>query len=508
MPRNTPIRTVNTKGWARGLNREADPFQLDMDESPDCLDVDFGQRGAVSKRKGYTQYDTGGLGGTQDRIVHWKRLGGSSYLIVASAADGSLEHATSTAFTDSGLNLGAPSNEDNYPIGVATLNNKIYFTAIRSGGQYSFDGTTWTTITETTFDGTSARFPEAKHLLAAHDRMFAANVDDTGTRHRSRLHWSNAVDPETWDALDFWDFTPDDGQEITALALLGEQIVVFKESAIHVLVGRDPNSFAGYPTDAEIGTRAARSVAVDGAEILFFDQESGVWAFDGAGLTQLDMPINGYLLDGINKAEAYRASGFVNRRKYYLSVPWGSDAYNSRTFVLDRTTGAWTEYSFGVADAASDGVDWFGVRPANTAGVFKLFNGGTDAGTAIPWYFKTPWMAPGGPEAKHRIRRLDTTFTALGAHTIVVNMLRNFAQGSYVSQDVPVSAGGSVYGTAVYGTGVYGSGSDQVFVRTTGWGQRWRTVQFKFSPKTSTDDMQLNHFAMHVSSLGRVRGET
>lgn len=512
MARTNPIVTVDTKGWVKGLNREADPFQLDVEESPDCLDVDFGRRGAVSKRKGSTRFDTAGLADYQDRIAYWQRLGGAAFLIVASDVDGSLKHASATAFTDSTYNLGAASNEDGYPIGVATLNNKIYFTAIRSGGQYSFDGTTWTSLTETVFDGTSARFPEAKHLLAAHDRMFAANVDDSAVRRRSRLHWSNAVDPETWDALDYWDFTPDDGQEITALALLGEQIVVFKESAIHVLVGRDPDSFAGYPTESVVGTRAPRTVVVDGADILFFDQESGVWAFDGSGLSQLDVNINSYLLDGINTTAAYKASAFVHRRRYYLSVPWGSETINSRTFVLDRVTGAWTEYSYGLADAASDGVDWFGGHPGyvgtEQVGVAKLFNGATDGGFSFTPYFKTAWLAPGGPEAKHRIHRLDMAFSALGEHTVTVDMLRDFAQTAYISQDVSVSAGGAVYGTAVYGADSYGGGVDEVLLLTTGWGKRWRVVQFKFYPKAAaSDDMQLNRFAMHISSLPRVRGE-
>jgi len=512
MVRTNPIVTVDTKGWVKGLNREADAFQLDMEESPDCLDVDFGRRGAVSKRKGFIRFDTAGLADKQDRITYWQRLGGSAFLIVASDVDGSLRYATATAFTDSTYNLGVSANEDSYPIGVATLNNKIYFTAIRAGGQYSFDGSTWTALTATVFDGTSARFPEAKHLLSAHDRMFAANVNDSAVRRRSRLHWSNAVDPETWDALDYWDFTPDDGQEITAIALLGEQIVVFKESAIHVLVGRDPDSFAGYPTDSVIGTRAPRTVVTDGSDILFFDQESGVWAFDGSGLSQLDMSINAYLLDGINSTAAYKASAFVHRRRYYLSVPWGAATYNNRIFVLDRVTGAWTEYSFGLADAASDGVDWFGGHPGDAGteqvGVVKLFNGADNAGTAFSPYMKTAWMSPGGPEAKYRIRRIDMAFSALGEHKVTVDMLRDFAQSAHISQDVSVSAGGAVYGTAVYGTGKYGGGVDEVLLRTTGWGKRWRVVQFKFAPKTSTDDMQLNRFAMHVSSLPRVRGET
>ncbi|KKL60104.1 hypothetical protein LCGC14_2208690, partial [marine sediment metagenome] len=130
------------------------------------------------------------------------------------------------------------------------------------------------------------------------------------------------------------------------------------------------------------------------------------------------------------------------------------------------------------------------------------------AGGAISAFVRTAWLSPEGPESKSRIRRLDLAFTAIGNFNVDVDMFRDF-QGTtaYKSQAINTDPGSSLWDTAVWDVDTWDGGVDQILSRTTGWGQRFRTVQFKFSVDAVGEDFQLNRATMHVSSLDRVRGE-
>lgn len=505
MPRTNPIKSIQLPGFVGGLNTDADPYQLEADESPDCLNVDFGFRGSVRKRKGYSSLTT-----TQTdqgvRIVDWKRQGGSHHLISVDDQGDIWDYTSTPAEAVSAW--GSPSDDDDYPVGVTALGNVLYFTRVDVTNPQKFDGTSWTAMTATTFDGTASRFPKAKHLATAHSRVFAANVDDGGTRHRSRLHWSGVLDAEQWDAVDFIDFDPDDGQEITALSTFGEELVIFKNHSVQLLAGKSEESFSRFVVDSQLGTVSPRTVVPMDSNLVFFDRDTGVWGFDGAGFELLSEKINEYLLEGINYSLAYKASAFVFRTKLYLSVPWGADTVNSRMFVWDQRTKAWTQYDFGVADATVLGDDVYGVGAGDAAGVQQLLTGLNDDGAAVDAYVYTGWLAPEGPEAKSRIRRLDFAFSALGDYDVDVHMYRDFANNeAYRTQVINTNPGGAVWDTAVWDVDEWGSGADQKLVLSTGWGQRFRTAQFRIGVDGVGDDFQLNRMTIHVSSLGRVRGE-
>ena len=509
MVERNPIATLELAGFIGGLNRDADPFLLEPNESPDALNVDFGLGGEVSKREGFSRFDSPTTAENFVRFVVWDNLGGSVHKIVVTDDNLEIFSSTGANFTSSGRSFSAPSNMREYWVSVASLNNKLYVTSLAgTAAPKGFDGTTWANVTETVFDGTSARFPKAAHIVTMHDRMFAANVMDGATNHRSRLYWSDPSDAETWEATEFTDFDPDDGEEITALSAFGEDLVVFKNSSVQVLAGRSPVSFTRYVLESGVGTVSPRSVVPHGGSLYFFDRDNGIYAFDGSGFVEIDAKIKNYVLGGINYANAYKAASFVRRGRLYVSVPWGSDTYNSRTFVYDIRTKSWSEYDFGVADADHDGATWYGVHNRNLEGVYKLFDGADDATSPVVAYFRTPWLTPGGLQTKARIRRLDTAWSALGNYDVTVDMHRNFGESTpYITQLVNTAPGGAVYGTAVYGVDKYGSGSAQVYSRTTGWGQRFNAVQFKVGTSGVGDQFQLNKLSMHVSTLSRVRGE-
>jgi hypothetical protein len=509
MPSRSPVGLITLPGWVKGLNRDGDPFQLELVESPDALNVDFLVRGAVKKRLGYDAYDKTTPAASPRLLARWNVVGGTEHLFYVDN-DGTILNDDGVPLVDSTKDVGAWTTASGYPVGAASLNDVIYFTALGTTTIPSFDGTSWASVTATAFDGTASRFPKAVSLATHHDRVFAANVKNAaGTRFPSRVHWSDALDAETWTAANFIDFDPDDGQEITRIVPLGEVLVVFKTHSIQLLTGKSEDSFTRFKIEPQLGSEAPGTIVTYSGLMFFFDPASGVWQFDGAGFTPQDEAMNRYILDGINFANRYKAHAFVWQSRYYLSVPWGADAFPSRTFVLDLRTKAWTEYDYGVTASTVFGNKLYGGGPRNVKGVYQLQSGLDDDGTAITANFKTNWLAPeGSPSSKHRIRRVDSTWTALAVPDVTLRMFRDFSITTPVySQMVDLSLGGIVWGTDDWG-GLWGGGRSEVASRTTGWGNtRFRAAQFEVFSDGATDDWQLNSLALVMSTLGRIRGE-
>lgn len=496
------------KGWTGGLNREADPYLLDLEEVPDAINVDFGLRGEVSKRKGYTLVSSDHSTATASEYLWvWRKLGAADNYFTTDRSGRIWWGAGS--YTDSGVAFGAHSGADrNYQIATSSINDKLYFTSLRTGATpQSFDGTTWTALTVSDFTETAGQFPRAAFTLAAYERVFCANVvTQAGTPYRSRMYFSNLLDAEKWGALDYLDFAPDNGQEITAITQFGEAIIVFKNRSIFSLVGSTPSSFSVYPVDDALGTECPNTVVSAGPILLWFDHLTGVWAFDGSSYKKVDDKINKYLLNGTNAAYAYRSAAFAYRGRYFLSVPWGEDTYPSRTFVYDSRIEAWTEYDFGFSGAAIKDALMYAGGNRDAVGIFKMWDADTDAGSNIAAKFATAWMAPEPSQEKFRLRRLDMALSAFGDYNIGLLLRRNFTKDAYVSQTINTSPGGALFDTALFGTDKFGSGVTEVLRRTTGWGKRWRTAQLEFSENTNTP-FQVNRLVLQVSKLGRKRGE-
>ena len=82
---------LDLTGFPKGLNRESDPYLLEPVEVPDALNVDFGSRGEVGRRDGYTRFDSPtDIATSSQRLVNRAGLDGTNYLIVLGGSDGKM----------------------------------------------------------------------------------------------------------------------------------------------------------------------------------------------------------------------------------------------------------------------------------------------------------------------------------------------------------------------------------------------------------------------------------
>ncbi len=437
MTLTTPTSIVPLGGWVRGLNREVFELQLQPDESPDLENLVIGLRGEVERRDGFARWDSG----TDDvgqRLIAYTPGSGTDKVVVVQE-NGEIWDGTTSTLTDTTNTFGTHTNRRNWQIADAMLDDQLYIFSLRAD-TWRWDNSSWTQITDKTLDesGTAAspEAPRAACATAHNNRVFVGNVNANGALSRSRIMWSNTTVENSgdaggnrWSATAFIDVDEDDGTEVTQILSFQSNLLIFKDHSIHQLSGVDADSFTLYRVTDDVGCSSPQTVAQNEGDVFFFDRFKGVFVFDGVTATRIDGAIHSYLLSGQNLNRAWRAHGFFSDSRYFLSVPWGSDNFNSRTFVFDVRTGAWTEYDYGIYDHEWWSEKEYTVGNATEAGsaaitgVFKHEQGDTqDNGVDIDWYLETIWFPPAAAQGmtRYRMRRVDLWVEADSSTATVV----------------------------------------------------------------------------------------
>jgi hypothetical protein len=187
------------------------------------------------------------------------------------------------------------------------------------------------------------------------------NLDEQ--EYRSRVYFSEAGDPTTWETLNWIDVEPDDGTQITGLFSFGEYVVIFKERSIYLLGGVDEQTFTLFPLDTTVGSLSPYSVSGSATHLYWYDHISDhVYRFNGSSIEAIDGKIFGYMDSVIAKKDfvAESAAGVFYRDHYVLSYQVGGTAKgnNNECVVYNENLGAWTRWpNMGFADAQIDNTE-------------------------------------------------------------------------------------------------------------------------------------------------------
>lgn len=394
---NTQIEILAFKNWAGGLNLESHETQIAIDEMLEAQNVEIGLSGEVFKRKGYSAYSAShhanmGIG---HFLFFWNQLGSTNDWFIYVDADGDVFAKTSTTWSDAAVHdfTAHGTAVDDWPIGFAIFENVAYLTSRRAANTVRFDGTSWTTNTDYTMDGSGSEFPRAHFLLAKHERLFAANINNNGTLERSRVRWSDVSEALNWRSDSWVDVQPDDGTQITGMVGFADGIVIFKEHSIHFLSGVDENSFTLFPVDSEIGCQSPQSIAVGEEAIYFLDQTRGVYTFDGTNVVRISDKINAALI-GTSHTDAASAifyAGFYFNKKYFLST-FTTGPANTWTFVYDTRHNAWTRWDKFFRNFSNRDALMYSVGPEDAVGIFLMNDTWQDNGSNYAVNITTGWM--------------------------------------------------------------------------------------------------------------------
>ena len=413
---NAQIEMVQMSEWSGGLNTETPWPNLLPNELRTAENIDLTLTGQIRKRLGFTSYSTAENAAMADGrfLFFWDQLGSTNDWFILVDADGDVFASINTDFSAAAVADLGSSATDTVPIGVTAFDNVLYLTSRRANPR-SFDGTTWTEITDITLDGDGGEFPKASFILSKHERVFAANIDNNGTIERSRVRWSNVGDATTWGTLSWVDVDPDDGTQITGMVGFADGILIFKNHSMFFLSGVDEDTFTLFPVDSSVGTNSPGTIAIGGKAVYFLDNSKGVFRYDGTGVEILSQKIETELLTQFNNDPTqwpHHTAAFY-RDKYYLSG-FITGSTTPRTYVFNARLDAWVKWTFAwYGSAERDGL-LYTVGATNVGadlGIFEMFASTADNGNNVDAIVDTAFL-PFGAEGsispvQNRLRGID-----------------------------------------------------------------------------------------------------
>lgn len=305
---------------------------------------------------------------------------------------------------------------------------------------YAFDGvSTPVVITpgspSTVAAVTDGNFPKGSFGVWFHNFHFVAGV----VGNRSTLYWSDLEDSD--------DFTngvtgnvlinPDDGDEITGLATLGDQLIIFKRNRIWALTGFGTTTFAVDDLSEVItglGTVSYRSIVNNGSDLYFISHVGGDPEIRSLRRTQYGTLVTGAVLSDdilgtmktLNTARLKQTSGVFAGDIMMWSFCETGDITNQLVMVYDLDNKGWvkwtglnasilTEFNFSNTSAI-----YFGESSANSL-VYKLDTSTTDNGSAIEFDVRTRSYGVNRPEIKKKWKYLYMTADSSGDWDLTVN---------------------------------------------------------------------------------------
>jgi hypothetical protein len=510
--RSGQVRAFEVTNFSGGLNLEAGQFNLGGNECAEIVDMDIVGRGGVRRRKAIRALNNNFNGPFEacprsvwtyespngDRyvfVIAPKQVSGVNKLMWYSKNDASMVSFTS----DFGLANNTAVGSLTAPARTAVLNDKVWGVWGYTGSvatrpkPFSIDSTGTLTVATNeagcladtpnnygwteSYDfeaGSVAASVNARTIAAHYGYLWAAHTIEkdlggTVTRFPSRVRWSHPGIPDRWRQDDYIDIEiGKDADEITALVPYRDHLLVFKSRSVHAIYGDNAENFVVVNLSNQFGAVSQEAVAATPFGVFFFDQNSGVWSWDGSSFSWRFEKLYPLVRDATIPADARGdvMMGLVENR-IWVGVPWsGESTARARTLILDptiSTTGAWTMYSVGTGPFASvRRQDDSLLAVAGCSGTrflqkleqdgdydeFTLTGTPSADQTAIVGSFRTSWMNP-VTGADKLWKRPDIVLSSAGELAVTVEAHFNwkYDEGSarksfYVSRGEP---GGELY---------------------------------------------------------------
>lgn len=364
--------------------------------------------------------------------------------------------------------------------------------------------------------------------------------------HRTRLFcndpsnpnfvwYSGLNEPYTWSALDFRRFGDNTADVVRALAVDGENVVVFGDSSIQIIYMPDTNdaNWLDIRVKSPFGCKSPFGIVRYDNGLLFPATQDGKFmgfahlkgdalspsvtflTVAAAGSELLSDRIEPDMLS-IKNSDVSEISGIVFENTAYFSVPYGtSSTENNRVYIFDFTISDLskkTPYSW---------APWSGIYPAQfcvysnslyygdgRANGFVFYqNDGVyaDNGSAINSYYWTKEF--GGNVAEfnfHKDFRYANILVDLaGSYYMNVTARVDSDSSSGNTQTINLNPGAYLWGSMVWGVDPWGGGQSQGEFRLDLGTLSGKRIQFKFDNQNTVNQK----FRVHgLNFLSNVKG--
>ena len=285
------------------------------------------------------------------------------------------------------------------------------------------DASTWAVLGGT---------PPAFKYIQVYNRFLFGGGHDAG-----KVRWSNPDDPETWDADNEWNLSPDANDDVIGLKRYKDFLVVMMEKSFYHLRGYDEKSiYIGHR--GEPGGTSHHSIVATPYGLFWWSHHGIIWSPDGfltENISQLKIPKT---IEGLNKAKYGIIHGVWNqirqRIEWYVcngtsTTPDMAIYYYPRIGVSEvngiPVGSFWIMDGEGTLMTASTLITSSGEKKIYLAGEDGLFNqstnydqGDADLGLHVTAYLETKRDATEyGPAAVKRTKSLIPLFGSVTEET-------------------------------------------------------------------------------------------
>lgn len=338
----------------------------------------------------------------------------------------------------------------------------------QSGGASStlvVNSTSWTTNDEVPTDHTLP--PALAFGVVWKNRWWARDATVT-----NRIRFTQIFEPQSWPATYYIDIPFEQGDEVRAIYPLGDTLIVFGNTKIFIILGQSSLDFEVRPSlgseDGAFGPRAVAAIENGVAHA----GASGVYVFDGTSDKLLSFDIEPGWLDLVQNASAAalgRVSLVYHKRlkELRIAVPRRYPSGSVGEWVLDlnqtraKQNPAWTSTDRDIAGY----VPWDGPEaqsgdrgrmlswPTTGARLNEEGVGYSANSSNLTGEYEGPGLTLGPFRARYIDLRgeYEPHTGTFGVEPVVDGVTAG-------SMSVPMTPGGTVYGTGTYGTSVYAGG--------------------------------------------------
>lgn len=338
------------EGWRGGLNVSDSQQQLEQDESPDCLNVVFDDRGGFTSRRGFKSIN---IEGDFTNALLLRAAGSRVFLM---HGDGKLSHyngATYTVETDA-----LTDDTTRRPVCAMYGTNAYFVNCLSSGALVSRKFTVGDVFSTLTAAGSGTWnnnytapaggvMPKSRVAVNHNGYFWVADIEEGSTRYSSRIRFSHVGQPEDWAEADYFDVAPENNRDsIRALFSYRDELLVFKESGVWAVGGWDRDSFFLRKVAPSGGICVPTAVTSSSGIAYWVSNEGNVFAYNGERAVPIGDAIWGLWRDGEVNCSSLSIAVWSRGRLYCTLDTQSND---NGLYVYDPRLGkrgAWTRFNF------------------------------------------------------------------------------------------------------------------------------------------------------------------
>lgn len=440
--------------FSKGYNDKTQPEHLPKGYLADALNC-FIRTDEIVKRNGYTIIGND-LGTSANQGLKGVRFADGTKRIYGVFGGAVYSWSGSGSWTS----LGGTLNSTGY-VDIVVANNSVYF----------FDGTnTVVKVNSSNTLSTVAAIPIGKYARWFHNSLYVTGVSASPNRMRI----SNLGDPEDFSAgtTATIDVNPNDGDYITGLNELKDELLIFKTQRVWSLTGFGTSTLTLSNLNERLtgfGTLSHRSIVNIGNDVIYLSFFGDIPHFRSIKRTRFGTLVEGGIvsnaiettMNGINKAAVDICSGVFDGRNLWYAIADGASSYNNKVVMLDTITSGWVRHS-GINAASWDvfGIGntvqlYFG--EASGDGKAYVFDTSTsDNGTAINFQVISRRYGGDVPEAKKKWKYFYVTAEETGNYDLTVDYAKDGFTYSNLGT-LNLSGTGSIFDTIILDTSKLGS---------------------------------------------------